>query len=98
MNDMKSILDNILHLSASGIDPLAYMQENLVTSEQLEVELASMNLYCSICGSCGDQGCGCTHKCKFSFEHPDVLKKIDELEDEIKVLRETIDTMVQYGK
>ena len=34
--------------------------------------------YCD-CGSCGEIGCGCTHKCKYAFEHPDVDEKIESL-------------------
>jgi hypothetical protein len=52
---------------------IAELQQALVDMEPIP--------YCEVCGSCGEVGCGCTHKCKFAFDHPDVEAKITELDN-----------------
>lgn len=34
--------------------------------------------YCSICGSCGCDGCGCEKSCKYSTAHPDSIRAVEE--------------------
>jgi hypothetical protein len=51
-----------------------------LTRELVEARVeAEPSPYCDVCGSCGDQGCGCTHKCKYAFEHPEVFAELDTL-------------------
>lgn len=50
---------------------------------ELEAELADVAIpspYCEICGSCGSEGCGCEHKCKYAHSHPDVVRDMDALQ------------------
>jgi hypothetical protein len=62
-------------------------------NEKLIQQLADAepNPYCEICGSCGEVGCGCTHKCKFAFDHPDVEARIEALNAEVARLRELLE-------
>src|SRR5690606_11262848 len=48
--------------------------------EMMEADAHGASLYCSICGSCGEEGCGCTHKCVYAFAHPDVSERLAKLE------------------
>ena len=68
VNELPGLLDRLQALSA---EVLQLRQEN--------AELQEPSPYCDQCGSCGEQGCGCTHKCKYAFEHPDVAAEIETL-------------------
>jgi hypothetical protein len=48
--------------------------------EMMEADALAASLYCSICGSCGEEGCGCTHKCVYAFAHPGVSERLAKLE------------------
>lgn len=56
--------------------------------EMMEAEAAAASLYCSICGSCGEEGCGCTHKCVYAFAHPDVSERLAKLETIVEAARD----------
>ena len=56
--------------------------------EMMEAEARGASLYCSICGSCGEEGCGCTHKCAYAFAHPDVSERLAKLETIVEAARD----------
>lgn len=58
--------------------------------EMMEAEAAAASLYCSICGSCGEEGCGCTHKCVYAFDHPDVSERLAKLEAVAEAARDAL--------
>ena len=57
-------------------------------NERLMDELrdAADPIYCPICGSCGSDGCGCEHKCKYASAHPDVIAESERQEALIAAL------------
>jgi len=61
-----------------------------VDALQQELVDSAPSPYCEVCGSCGDDGCGCTHKCKYAFEHPEVAKAIGDNRDEVDALNQII--------
>lgn len=94
--------DGINRLLKQAADALEAQQARIA---ELEAELADVAIpspYCEICGSCGSEGCGCEHKCKYARSHPDVVRDMDALQalaDRYeKALRELADDPYQFGQ
>ncbi len=69
--------------SRAMLDAAAALEAQQARIAELEAELADAAIpspYCEICGSCGSEGCGCEHKCKYAHSHPDVVRDMDALQ------------------
>lgn len=73
------------HVTAEKDKEIEWLRAAL---EMMEAEARGASLYCSICGSCGEEGCGCTHKCVYAFDHPDVSERLAKLETIVEAARD----------